>query len=254
MITLYNEILHKPLLNALIFFYNTIAFEDLGVAIILLTVLIRMILYPLFQKGIRHQTAMQRLQPKIKKLQDDYKGNKEKQMEAMIALYREHKVNPFSGIFIMILQLPILIALYRIFIGIFEPGFLEDLYSFVMRPAELHDSFLGLISLGKPSILIVGLAALAQYFQAKFALPPASPKTASRGGPKAAESGQTQAEKMGRQMVFIGPIITIVIFFNFPAAVALYWLATSGFSIIQQIFVNRHLEHDRLAITNKKTN
>ena len=59
---------------------------------------------------------------------------------------------------------------------------------------------------------------------------------------------------MGRQMVFIGPIITIVIFFNFPAAVALYWLATSGFSIIQQIFVNRHLEHDRLAITNKKTN
>lgn len=242
MITLYNEILHKPLLNALIFLYNTIAIEDLGLAIILLTVLIRIILYPLFQKGIRHQAAMQRLQPKIKKLQDDYKNNKEKQVAAMMALYREHKVNPLSGIFIMILQLPILIALYRIFIGIFEPSSLDDLYSFVTRPTELRDSFLGLINLGKPSILIVGLAALAQYFQAKLALPPGS-----------AQGGQTQAEKMGRQMVFIGPIITIVIFFNFPAAVALYWAATSGFSIIQQIFVNKHIKNE-VGGNNKKIN
>lgn len=244
---LYNEILHKPLLNALIFLYNTIALQDLGFAIIFLTILIRLLFYPLFQKGIRHQAAMQHLQPKIKKLQEDYKNNKEKQVEAMIALYREHKINPFAGIFIMILQLPILIALYRIFIGILEPDFLADLYSFVIRPAELNTSFLGLINLGNPSIFIVGLAALAQYFQAKLALPPKAAGVSQ-------DAGLTQAEKIGRQMVFVGPAVTAIIFFNFPAAVALYWAVSSVFSVVQQIIVNKHLENDRLGIVNKKIN
>src|SRR3989344_3690094 len=114
-IAIYDALIHDPLLGVLIFFYNTIALEDLGLAIIFLTVLIRLVLYPLFHKGLRHQAVMQNLQPKIKKIQDDHKNNKDKQMEAMFALYKEHNFNPFSGLFIIFAQLPVLIALYKIF-------------------------------------------------------------------------------------------------------------------------------------------
>ncbi|MEK9180484.1 MAG: YidC/Oxa1 family membrane protein insertase [Patescibacteria group bacterium] len=229
---LYNEILNRPLLNLLVFLYNTVAFEDLGLAIIILTIIVRLILYPLFHKGAKHQMVMQRLQPKVKKIQDEHKANKEKQAEAMLHLYREHNVNPFSGFFILLVQLPILIALYRIFLNTLKPEFLDSLYPFVARPEVIHNTLFGLINLGESSILIVSLAALAQYFQGKLALW------------KKGEKPQTTQEKMAHNMVFVGPIITVVIFFNFPAAVALYWAATSLFSVFQQIIINRQLKND----------
>src|SRR3989344_4578938 len=170
MIEIYNTLIHDPLLNILIFFYNTIALGDLGLAIIFLTILIRLILYPLFHKGLRHQAVMQNLQPKIKKIQDDHKDNKEKQMEAMFALYKEHNFNPFSGFFIILAQLPVLIALYRIFLSVFKEGALNSLYSFVDKPEILNKLFLGLINLSEPSIFIVGFAALLQYFQGRMSL------------------------------------------------------------------------------------
>lgn len=240
MIVIYNTLIHDPLLNVLIFFYNTIALEDLGLAIIFLTILIRLILYPLFHKGLRHQTAMQVLQPKIKKIQDDHKNNKEKQMEAMFALYKEHKVNPFSGFFIILAQLPILIALYRIFLSVFDEGALDTLYSFVGKPDVLNKFFLGLINLSEPSIIIVSVAALVQYFQAKMALPKLDGKQ------------ETQAGKIAKSMVFLGPILTLFIFYGMPAAVSLYWAATSVFSIFQQKAANKSLKNDGTGNLGKK--
>jgi len=240
---IYNLILYQPLLNALIFFYNTIALHDLGLSIIFLTILIRAILYPIFQKSVRHQTVMQRLQPKLKKIQEDHKNDREKQTQAMMALYKEHKINPFSGFLLLLVQLPILIALYQIFIRSLKPNFLVGLYGFVPAPASIHATLFGLINLDQRSILMVGLAALAQYFQAKLALPKVS-------------SGQapTAAEKMSRQMVFMGPVLTLVIFYGFPAAVSLYWFVTSLFSIFQQIIINKQLAHGEMGDADKKNN
>lgn len=239
---IYNTFLHQPLLNVLIFFYNTIAVHDLGVAIIFLTILIRIILFPLFHKGVRHQAVMQRLQPKIKKIQDEHKHDKEKQVTATMDLYREHKVNPFSGIFIMFLQLPILIALYRIFANIFKPGFLDALYPFVAKPETINAVSLGLINLQKTNILIVGLASLAQYFQGTIGLP------------KRGTEPLSQSEKTAKMMVFIGPLITFMIFYRFPAAVSLYWAASSAFSVVQQIIVNKSLENEQLGRDSQKNN
>ncbi|MBU6500451.1 MAG: YidC/Oxa1 family membrane protein insertase [Patescibacteria group bacterium] len=238
---LYNLILYHPLLNALIFFYNTIAFHDLGLAIIFLTLLIRLILFPLFHKGSRHQIVMQKLQPKLKKIQEVHKDDKEKQAQAMMDLYKEHQVNPFAGILILIVQLPILIALYQMFLRILKPDFLSGLYGFISAPVSLNDSLFGLINLGEKSILIVGLAALAQYFQARLVLPKL-------------ETGhkQTQMEKMTRHMTFIGPIMTLVIFYNLPSAIGLYWFVMSLFSIFQQILVNKKLESEQIEKENGK--
>jgi len=233
MSNLFNEILYRPLFNALIFLYKYLSFSDLGIAIILLTIIIRLILFPLFHKGAKDQAILQRLAPKIKEIQTNHKNDKEKQAKAMMDLYREHKVNPFSGFLLLIVQLPVLIALYQVFLAGFSTNALTKLYSFISAPTILNYSFLGLIDLSKRNLFIALIAGLVQYFQAKLALPKNN-KPSNELGP---------AERMGRQMLYFGPIITIVFlyFFNLPSAVGIYWLTTSLFSAIQQIMINKGL-------------
>lgn len=237
---IYEAVLYQPLLNALIVLYQTVAFNDLGVAIIMLTILIRLVLFPVFQKSARHQAIMQKLQPKLKEIQETHRKDKEKQANAMMGLYREHGINPFSGFLLLLVQLPVLIALYHIFLSSLAPGFLTGLYGFVEAPAAIKTSFLGLIDLGKPSILMVGLAAIAQYFQGRLAV-------------LAPEKGRepTQAEKIGRWMTVVGPLITLLIFYRLPAAVSLYWVVTSVFSIGQQSIINRTIAHGKLGTVRK---
>ncbi len=236
MLAFFNAILYQPLLNGLIFLYNTAAFGDFGVAIILLTIVIRLILFPVFQKSTRHQRQMQDLQPKLKKLQDQHKGDKAKQAEAMMSLYKEHKISPFSGFLMLLIQIPILIALYQVFSKSLSPDFLSSLYSFVPAPENIRYSFLGLINLAEKNIIIVILAAAAQYFQGKMSLPKNQP-------------GQnlTTAERMGKNMVFIGPALTGFILLSLPSALGIFWIVGSLFSIGQQIIINKESNVGELA-------
>lgn len=233
--SLYYLLLRDPLLNILVFFYNTVAAQDLGLAIIFLTVLIRIILFPLFQNITRHQLVMQELQPKLEKIKVDHKDSPEKQVQATMNLFKEHKVNPFSGLFLTLIQLPILLALYSIFNHIFDPGIFDNLYSFVGHPGTLNNTLLGLINLQNPSILLVGLAAILQYVQTKLILPPVQPGV------------ESSAAQMGKIMMYIGPIFIFVIFSRLPAALSLYLITTTLFSIAQQTFINRKLKHEKLA-------
>lgn len=239
-------ILFQPLTNALIFFYNTLSFHDLGIAIILLTLAIRILLFPFFHKSARQQTVMQHLQPKLKAIQLEHKADRAKQTEAMMALYKEHQVNPFSGFLFLLVQIPVLITLYQIFLKSLSPEvFAPALYSFVHLPDAFNTMFLGLINLSSRSILMVVLAALAQFFQGRLAMP-------KRADPKAPMSTQ---EQIGRNMMYVGPLLTIFIFFNFPAAISLYWLASSLFSIVQQIVINKSLaKNGTLGIISKNPN
>jgi YidC/Oxa1 family membrane protein insertase len=228
---LYHLIFYQPLLNALVFLYQTVAFRDLGIAIVLLTVIIRLILFPVFQKSIYHQMVMQKVQPKIKKLQEEYKGNYEKQSQAIMEVYRDHKINPFSGFFLLLIQLPILIALYQIFLNVSRSDILGYLYPFIPHPYEINSGFLGLINLTKPNMVIVGLAAVAQYFQGRLATQNSATETAS-------------AARVGEKMVWIAPLITLAVLWHLPAAVGLYWLVTSIFSVGQQQVINKKLRRD----------
>ena len=232
MIYLYQTIFYRPILNVLVYFYETIAGRDFGIAIILVTLLIRFILYPLFHKSAKHQMTLQRLQPKIKKIQELHKNDKQKQTQAMMELYKEHGVNPFLSIILLVVQLPILISLYQIILsGLRAGGIGSGLYSFVTAPQTINTLFLGVIDLKERSIILVLLAAISQYFQARLAIY-RSPDAAGPPSP---------AERMARQMAFIGPVITVVIFYNLPAGVGLYWLISSLFSVVQQLIVNKHL-------------
>ncbi len=231
MSSFFNLVLYQPLFNTLVVLYKYIAFQDLGLAIILLTVIIRLLLYPLFYRSFKNQTIMQRLQPMIQKIQHNHKENKEKQAQAIMELYKQHQVNPFSGLLLLIIQLPILIVLYRVFLKGITPDAFGNLYSFVSPPAQLNHTFLGLLDLSAKSILIVVLAALLQYIQSRLSLP----KT----------DANSPSATIGRSMAFVGPVMTILILSNLPSAIGIYWLTTSAFSIIQQLIINKKLNHER---------
>ncbi len=174
--------------------------------------------------------VMQRLQPKIKKIQETHKDDKEKQGQALMDLYKEHDVNPLSGLLLLIIQLPILIALYQIVRSSFGADVVSQLYSFVSAPGTINATFLGLIDLGQKNLILVVGAAIAQYFQAKLAIYQIKGDVPS------------QAQKIANQMAIMGPILTIFIFYNFPAAVGLYWLISSVFSVLQQLVINKNLK------------
>lgn len=228
-------ILYQPLVNALVAFYNTVALHDLGLAIIFLTLAIRLVLFPFFHKSARQQTVMQALQPRLKAIQEEHKKDKVKQTEAMMALYRENQVNPFSGILFLFIQIPVLIALYNIFLhSLSAQAFTSSLYPFVHAPEAFKTSFLGLIDLSARSILMVVVAAIAQFAQARLAMP-------KRKDPKAPLTSQ---ERLARNMLFMGPALTLFIFYKFPAAVSLYWVVSSLFSIVQQVLINRTLHRN----------
>ncbi len=235
---LFHEILFRPLFNALIFLYQYVSFHDLGIAIILLTIAIRLVLFPLFYKGAKDQALLQRLAPKIKEIQKNHKDNKEKQAKAMMDLYREHKVNPFSGFLLLLVQLPILFALYRVFLNGFSMDALSNLYSSIPAPETFNHLFFGLVDLSKRNLIIVLAAAAVQYFQGKLSVAKIN-KSAKDLSP---------AEKMGRQMIYLGPILTILFlyFFNLPSAIGLYWLTTSGFSVVQQIMINKKIDKKKI--------
>lgn len=226
---LYHVILYQPLINALVFLYQSIAFEDLGVAIIMLTVIIRVIFLPLFQKAMRQQTVIQTLRPELEKIDKEYEGDLEKKGRAQMELYKKHQVNPFSMFFILFLQIIILIPLFQIFYD--APGSLspKEFYSFISAPEVFNHSFLGVIDLKVQSLVLIIIASLLQYVQTKLNL-----------------SVQKNVTPMSKNLAIIGPVIIVAVLWSAPSAVWLYLLASNLFSLIQQIVVNRQLKEGEL--------
>jgi YidC/Oxa1 family membrane protein insertase len=211
------------MLNFLILIY--IYTNNFGIAVIGLTLLIRLLTNPLNQKALESQKAMSEIQPKLKEIQKKHKDSPEKQAQEMMALYKEKKFNPFSGIFLLFLQIPIIWALFYIFKGgvSIDPS---QMYSFVHFPQTINPYFLG-IDLSKPNIYLAILTAIAQFFQAKTSTPPAPKEGAD-------DKASQMTNMMQKQMVIFIPLITLFVLYNLPAALGLYWLITTLFTIFQQ--------------------
>ena len=226
LIDVFNVFLYQPLLNALILLYQYIPGHDFGIAVIVLTVIIRILFYPLTAQSIRSQKKMAELQPKLQKIQQEHKDNKEKQTKAMMELYRKEKFNPFSGCLPLLIQLPILIALYQVFWKGFQPEQLNFLYSFITSPGEINPIFLGVVNLSNPNIVLAVVAGIAQFFQSKTMAPKKSAKTKA--------GGSQISQMMQKQMLYIFPVVTFFILCQLPAALGLYWITTAVISVIQQ--------------------
>jgi YidC/Oxa1 family membrane protein insertase len=174
---------------------------------------------------------MQRIQPQVKQIQEKHKKDMQAQSAALMALYKEHGVNPFSSILLLILQLPIMIGFYWVVRSGLTASQFTNLYSFVASPGVVSTMFLHVINLASANWIVLIAAAASQFFQARLAI-----WRQPGGGPL------SQAQKIASQMSYIAPVMTIVIFYTLPSAVALYWFVSSVFSMVQQYFVNRHLK------------
>ncbi len=227
-ISAFHTILYQPLFNALVVIYQYLPGQDFGIAVIVLTILIRIALYPLMIKSLKSQKALSELQPKIQELQQKYKDNKEQQSKEMMALYQKEKINPFGGCLPFLLQLPILIALYRVFWKGLSPESMRFLYSFVPNPGAINPSFLGLINLAEPNLILAFVAGITQFFQTKMLLP--QQKISKE---KTDQMGQF-SNMMQKQMLYFFPILTVLILWRLPSAIGIYWIVTAVFSIGQQ--------------------
>ncbi len=211
MIHLFNEVLYRPLLNLLVFFYNIFPFADLGLAILLLTLVIRLVLGPLSEKD---------------------KKDPSKLAQATMAIYKENKVNPFSSIFLLLIQLPILLAVYQVFRnGLISKNLAIDLYSFIHNPGVLNVLSFGVLDLSKPNLILTLITGLLQYWQGKMltTIQPL-PNIAKKEGAK----DETVMAIMNKQMIFMMPILTVFIGLGLPSGLMLYWLIGLVLTIVQQ--------------------
>jgi YidC/Oxa1 family membrane protein insertase len=232
----YINFIYEPLYNGFIFLAGHLPFLDIGIIIILFTILVKIVLFPLSKKAARTQIAMRLYEPEMNALKEKHKNDKQAQAIAIMAFYKEKKINPFSSIFLLLIQLPIFFALYKIFhvSGILaaDPA---SLYSFVMAPASINMNFLGLIDVGAKSAVLAVLAAVSQYFQIRFSIPALPPKT-GKGGFQ-----EDFAHSMQVQMKYVFPVIILVIAYNVAGALSLYWITSNLFMIGQELFIRKQM-------------
>jgi YidC/Oxa1 family membrane protein insertase len=239
MISLLKTIIYYPLYNLLIFLAWLVPGHSLGWAIILMTLIIRLILLSPSIKAARAQVRMQMLQPEMARIKKEIKDQQE-QGKALMALYKKEGVSPFGSCLPLLIQLPIIFILYRVFLNINRYGLnFENLYSFTPHMNSVNSFFFGL-NLAKPELWVLPiLAGASQFILSKMMLPPV-PKIQSSGDSKP-DMGDTMA-MANKQMVYIFPLITVFIARSLPAGIGIYWIITTLFGIAQQYYVIRTIK------------
>lgn len=234
MMNLYNTYLYGPILASLVFFYHLMG-ESFGLAVISLTVVLRAILVPLTIPSIKSQKKMMDLQPKLAELKKIH-TDKMKLQQAQLDLYKQHGVNPGAGCLPQIVQIIILIALYQVFMNFLKGGQVDG--------AAVNMQFLWL-DLSKPDkfYILPALAGLSQLVYS-FMLRPGTEhhtdkkehKQEKLSVAKSASGGNEMdmAQEIQGQMLFMMPLMTTIISLRFPSGLALYWVITTVFSVVQQ--------------------
>jgi len=232
LLNIWDAVLYQPLINALAFLVSIVPGGDVGVAVIILTILVKLILLPLSQKSIESQAEMNILAPELNKIKASG-ASKEEQARLTFDLYKKHNTNPFSGCLVVLIQIPIIFALYYVFIkGInFDSGLL---YSFVHIPEKMNMVFLGLLDISNKKIIVLAiLAGISQYLQA-LTMPQPAPSTATGGA-----FADNFAKSMQTQMKYFFPFLIAWIAYSVSGAVALYWITSNLFMVAQQIYVKK---------------
>src|SRR3989344_2355100 len=239
--SLYHAVFYDPMYNGLIFLVSVVPGGDVGIAIILLTIAVRFLLFPLSLKATRTQFLMRELGPELRRLREELPKNKEELAKRTMALYREHGVNPFSSFLFMLVQIFFIFTLYFVFWRGGLPEVRADLlYSFISLPEAVDMHFLGAIDILNPPVIaglfLAALAGITQFIQGKLSIPPAPPKT---GTPSFKDD---LARSFNLQMKYAITVIIAVVSYTTTVAVALYFIVSNMVSIGQELYVRRTLK------------
>lgn len=238
MTAIFHTLISKPLYSGLVFLLDTLPFFDVGVVIIIFTIIIKIILLPLSIKASKSQLEMKSAEGDLAVIKEKYKDKGEQNIKIM-EYYKEKGMNPFVGIFIILIQIPILIGLYRVFLGLPEinPSLL---YGFVGMPESINMMFLGIVNMADKSLILALLVGITTFFQTSIA-------TSGKNNTEATNKQGDFAKAMSYQMkYFLPPLITIIIY-NISSAVALYLFVSNVFSIVQELYIKKKY-HKSIAV------
>src|SRR3989344_1579314 len=236
MLALFHTLVYQPMYNALALLVGVVPGGDVGIAIIILTLLIKFILFPLSIKAVRTQVAMREIEPELKRIRETFKDKREDLARATMALFKEKKVNPFASILLIIIQIPVILGLYYVFLvegrgNGFDPALL---CSFIRPPGGASLLFLGFLDLTGKSVILAAVVAVTQYMYARFMPPPA--KKESGAAPSLQED---LMRSMHLQMRYVFPIVFGFVAYYISAAVALYFVVSNLFALAQELYVKR---------------
>jgi YidC/Oxa1 family membrane protein insertase len=218
-----------------VFLMGALPWIDAGLAVIFFTIIIKLLLFPLSQKATRTQIQMKALEPELEKIKAKYKDNQQEQGKAIMKFYSDNKLNPFSGILLLFIQLPILISLYYAISNGLPVIKSDILYSFVSVPVvNMH--FLGLIDISlSKNLLLAFFVGLTQYFQVRYSIPKAKPRA------KEDTFKDELARSMSVQMRYVMPGFMALIAYGFPGAVALYFITSNIFAVFQEMYIRKNV-------------
>ena len=226
---------YQPLYNALIWLVDRVPFHDMGLAIILLTLMVRVVLYPLSKRAIESQKKMKEVAPDIEKLKEKHKDDSRAQSEAIFSLYREKEIRLSAGFILILVQLPILIALYWIFALSKLPTIDTSLlYSFIVVPASVNTNFLG-ISLTGHSIVLAVLVVMTQMLYTRLAMGPRIPPPVK----KTTSFSEDMASSFDLQARYFLPVMFGFFAYYVVAAAPLFWVTGNIAMIAQEYWSGR---------------
>lgn len=237
MSSLFNTLFYKPLYNAFIYLFDLTPF-DAGIVIIIFTVIVKLILFPLSIKATKSQMEMKSIENDLKLIKDKYKDNKEEQTKKTVELYKEKGINPFAGIFVLLVQLPIIIGLYQVFLKSGLPSIKEALlYSFVSVPEIINMNFLSIINVSEKSIVLGLFAAITTYFQIRYSTLETEKDVKNKN-----TNEPDFAKMMQVQMKYMFPVLVFFISWSVSSAISIYWITSNIFTILQEVYIKKHIK------------
>ncbi len=246
---LWNNLFYEPIYNFLIFIVNNVTFGDVGFAVILVTLVVKFILSPLTLKSVKSQVLMKKMEPEINQIKKDF-PNKEEQAKKTMELYKKYKTNPMSGCLVVLLQMPVIFALYYVFyrgLSINQ----EIIYPFIKIPEILNTNFLGILDLSQKSLVLGVLTGITQFIQGYLSNKKKKEPDIEiiKGVPQLninqpASFQEQMSKSMQMNVRYFLPIMIGFIAWKISAAVALYWIISNIFSIVQESIIRRRLLKD----------
>jgi len=238
--TIWHTFFFDPVYNSLVFFIDVIPGGDVGLAIIATVLLVKTILLPISIKAVKTQKTMREIEPKLKAIKEKFKNDKQQQAQAMMSLYKEAGMNPLASILLILLQIPIIIALYFSVSnggGVPLPDInLDILYAFISAPTEVTMNFLGSIDITAKSVWLALGAGITQYLHVHYTMPTPPPKVEG-SEPNMKEDFM---RNMHTQMKYVMPVIITLVAYSISAAIALYFLVSNLTTLAQEYFVRKH--------------
>jgi len=237
---IWNGIFYKPIYNTLIFFASVLPEHNLGWAIVILTLLIKILLLGPNHKALKAQKALQKVQPELDKIKKKYKGDQQKIAQETMAIWKKHKVNPMGSCLPMLIQFPIMIALfYAVKFGL-SPNNIYLLYQ-PLQDFQLNlidPIFLGILDLKNVNTFVLPLIVGGmQFFQMKLSF--SLKKNKQKGKSKKDSTQMNQMQTMNKMMTYTLPVMIAFFTATMPAAVGLYWGVSTLFGIVQQLYINK---------------